>query len=69
MAEIEKESIVSPTLIGGAVVVAASIAGLCGIEVTATEQGQLVTYATSAITGLAGLFVMGRNLYAKRKKK
>lgn len=64
----EQKSIISPTLIGAGVVVIASICGVCGIEVTATEQTQLVTYATSAITGVAGLFVLGRNIYAKRKK-
>ena len=68
MAENEKKSIISPTFVGGVVVVAASVAGLCGIEVTAGEQTQLVTYATSAITGVSGLFILIRNLYAKRKK-
>ncbi len=68
MAE-KKTSIISPTLITAVVCVLASIAGAVGVDVTATEQAEIVGYTTSAITGVSGLIIIGRNLYAKRKKK
>lgn len=40
-----------------------------GVDVTATEQAEIVTYATSAITGVSGLVIIGRNLYTKYKAK
>ncbi len=64
-----KNSILSPTLITAIVCVLASIAGAVGVDVTATEQAEIVTYATSAITGVSGLVIIGRNLYSKYKDK
>ena len=64
-----KNSILSPTLITAIVCVLASIAGAVGVDVTATEQAEIVTYATSAITGVSGLVIIGRNLYTKYKAK
>lgn len=69
MAENKKTSIISPTLITAVVCVLASIAGAVGVDVTATEQAEIVTYATSAITGVSGLVIIGRNLYTKYKAK
>lgn len=68
MAENKKESIVSPTLITAVVCVLASIVGALGVDVSATEQAEIVGYTTSAITGVSGLVIIGRNIYAKRKK-
>lgn len=68
MAE-KKTSIISPTLITAIVCVLASIAGAVGVDVTATEQAEIVGYATSAITGVSGLVIIGRNLYTKYKAK
>lgn len=68
MAENKKESIVSPTLITAVVCVLASIVGALGVDVSASEQAEIVGYTTSAITGVSGLFIIGRNIYAKRKK-
>lgn len=68
MAENKKESIVSPTLITAVVCVLASVVGALGVDVSATEQAEIVGYTTSAITGVSGLFIIGRNIYAKRKK-
>lgn len=68
MAENKKESIVSPTLITAVVCVLASVVGALGVDVSATEQAEIVGYTTSAITGVSGLFIIGRNIYAKHKK-
>lgn len=68
MAE-NKNSILSPTLITAVVCVLASIAGAVGVDVTATEQAEIVGYTTSAITGVSGLVIIGRNLYTKYKAK
>ncbi|HAW33164.1 MAG TPA: hypothetical protein DCX19_00730 [Alphaproteobacteria bacterium] len=65
----EKKTVLSPTLITAIVCVLASIAGAVGVDVSATEQAEIVGYTTSAITGVSGLIIIGRNLYAKRKKK
>ena len=46
-----------------------SAAGAVGVDVTATEQAEIVTYATSAITGVSGLVIIGRNLYTKYKAR
>lgn len=69
MAENKKTSIISPTLITAVVCVLASIAGAVGVDVTATEQAEIVGYTTSAITGVSGLVIIGRNLYTKYKAK
>lgn len=42
----EKKTVLSPTLITAIVCVLASIAGAVGIDVTATEQAEIVGYAT-----------------------
>lgn len=68
MAE-NKTSILSPTLITAVVCVLASVVGALGVDVSATEQAEIVTYATSAITGVSGLVIIGRNLYSKYKDK
>ena len=65
----EKKTVLSPTLITAIVCVLASIAGAVGIDVTATEQADIVGYATSAITGVSGLIIIGRNLYTKYRAK
>ena len=65
----EKKTVLSPTLITAIVCVLASIAGAVGIDVTATEQAEIVGYATSAITGVSGLIIIGRNLYTKYRAK
>ena len=62
-------SILSPTLITAVVCVLASVVGALGVDVSATEQAEIVTYATSAITGVSGLVIIGRNLYSKYKDK
>ncbi|MBR1777851.1 MAG: hypothetical protein IJ752_04620 [Alphaproteobacteria bacterium] len=69
MAENKKASIVSPTLITAVVCVLASVVGALGVDVTATEQAEIVGYTTSAITGVSGLVIIGRNLYSKYKAK
>ena len=68
MAE-NKNSILSPTLITAIVCVLASIAGAVGVDVSAAEQAEIVGYTTSAITGVSGLIIIGRNLYTKYKAK
>nr|DAQ38463.1 MAG TPA: hypothetical protein [Caudoviricetes sp.] len=68
MAE-NKTSILSPTLITAVVCVLASVVGALGVDVSETEQAEIVTYATSAITGVSGLVIIGRNLYSKYKAK
>ena len=65
----EKKTVLSPTLITAIVCVLASIAGAVGIDVTATEQAEIVGYTTSAITGVSGLIIIGRNLYTKYRAK
>ena len=40
-----------------------------GKTLTATEQAEIVGYATSAITGVSGLIIIGRNLYTKYRAK
>ena len=65
----EKKTVLSPTLITAIVCVLASIAGAVGVDVTATEQAEMVGYATSAITGVSGLSIIGRNLYTKYRAK
>lgn len=65
----EKKTVLSPTLITAIVCVLASIAGAVGVDVTETEQAEIVGYATSAITGVSGLIIIGRNLYTKYRAK
>ena len=65
----EKKTVLSPTLITAIVCVLASIAGAVGVDVTATEQAEIVGYTTSAITGVSGLVIIGRNLYTKYRAK
>lgn len=65
----EKKTVLSPTLITAIVCVLASIAGAVGVDVTATEQAEIVGYTTSAITGVSGLIIIGRNLYTKYRAK
>lgn len=57
----------SPTLISALIVILASVASLCGVEITSEEQAALDGHLLSAVSGAAGLFVIGRNIYAKRK--
>lgn len=65
----EKKTVLSPTLITAIVCVLASIAGAVGVDVSATEQAEIVGYTTSAITGVSGLIIIGRNLYTKYRAK
>ncbi len=65
----EKKTVLSPTLITAIVCVLASIAGVVGVDVSATEQAEIVGYTTSAITGVSGLIIIGRNLYTKYRAK